>query len=282
MADEKDIQIGLEVGGVGRWFRLVIGLYISLLLTVGAVLGDPIGEAMPFLVRVFSYFVFFLLAYLLAFRLLAERVLARTDPWIGTLIMLGPVALIGGFEIGPPEFRIGLSLYYSVSSILNFAMSYGGCEVVAIPSLVFRSRYTLYCPYNAVDVVENALLKGSARNRAFGLLSLAITVIIGGYFLLVEDQGLGRQFYPLDLPNQAALALLLPLAFVMKNGLEAFQAAGRKLRGEAGAYAVGGLVLLLLMVMFVLGEDAFPLWYFALAVGGVIGLYRLMRSKMNE
>ena len=194
--------------------------------------------------------------------------LAQTDPWVGTLILLGPVAVIGGFEIGPPEFRVGLSLYYSVSSILNFAMSYSGCEVVAIPSLIFRTRYTLYCPYNAVDVVENALLKGSMRDRAFGLISLAITIIIGGYFLLVEDQGVGRQFYPLDLPNQVALALLVPLAFLSRGGIDAFRADGGRWDSDVTAYGIGGLVLLLLMIMFVLGEDAFPLWYFALALGG--------------
>jgi hypothetical protein len=158
-------------------------------------------------------------------------------------------------------------------------MSYGGCEVVAIPSLIFRTRYTLYCPYNAVDVVENALLKGSARNQVFGFLSLAITVFIGGYFLLVEDQGLIREFYPLDIPNQLTLFLLVPLAFIVKNAWETYHVAGKRWTREVNAYAVGGLVLLALTIMFVIGEGAFPLWYFALVLGGFLGLYRLLRSQ---
>lgn len=279
MTSSNDIAIGLEVGTVGRWFRLIIGAYISLLLTLGAVLGEPIPDAFALLGQVAFYFAVFLLAYLLAFRLLAKRVLGRTDPWVGTLLLLGPVALIGGFQLGPPAFRIGLSLYYSLSSVLNFAMSYGGCEVAALPSLIFRTRYTLYCPYNAVDVVENAVLKGTARSRAFGLVSFAILIIVGGYFLLVEDQDLGRQFYPLDLPNQVALLLLLPLAFIVKSGFDTFEADGREWTGEVAAYAVAGLVLFSLMVMFVIGEDAFPLWYVALAVGSALGLYRWIRHK---
>ncbi|MDX1459407.1 MAG: DUF6410 domain-containing protein, partial [Marinobacter sp.] len=261
LAENPDIAIGREVGVVGRWFRLVIGLYFSLLVTVVAVLGDPISDALSFLGQVGLYFLLFLAIYLVAFRVLSGRILGRTDPWVGTLIFLGPVAVIGAFELGPAPFRVGLSLYYSLSSILNFAMSYGGCEVVALPSLIFRTRYTLYCPYNAVDVVENALLKGSATNQAFGILSLAITVLIGGYFLLVEDQGLFRQFYPLDLPNQLALILLVPLGFIIKNGWETYQAAGKKWTRDVNAYSIGGLVLFVLMIMFVIGEDAFPLWY---------------------
>ena len=36
-------------------------------------------------------------------------------------------------------------------------MSYGGCEVMAIPSLIFRRRYVVYCRYNVVDVVDKVV-----------------------------------------------------------------------------------------------------------------------------
>jgi hypothetical protein len=47
-------------------------------------------------------------------------------------------------------------------------MRYGGCEVVAVPSLLFGKRYVVYCPYNVIDVVEKAVLdrrKGSVMAR---------------------------------------------------------------------------------------------------------------------
>lgn len=278
MTAHSGIVIGLEVGTIGRWFRLVIGLYFSLLLTVVAVLGEPITDALSFLSTLGLYFALILVTYVLAFYFLEGWLLARTDPWLGTLIFLGPVALIGGLRIGPQPFRVALSLYYSVSSIFNFAMSYGGCEVVAVPSLIFRKRYQLYCPYNAVDVVENALLAGSASHRAFGLLSMAITVFIGGYFLLVEDQGLIRDFMPVNIDNRWALLLLIPLGFIAKSGWDAYQRGGKQISKETKGYAMGALVLFLLTLMFVLGIDAFPLWYAALVLGGFYGVYRLVRK----
>ena len=38
-----------------------------------------------------------------------------------------------------------------------FIMSYGGCEVIAIPSLIFGQRYVVYCPWNAVDLVDKVI-----------------------------------------------------------------------------------------------------------------------------
>jgi hypothetical protein len=32
--------------------------------------------------------------------------------------------------------------------------SYGGCEVVALPSLLFRRHCAIYCPLNAIDLLE--------------------------------------------------------------------------------------------------------------------------------
>ena len=34
-----------------------------------------------------------------------------------------------------------------------------GCEVVAFPSLLFRRQYTVYCPLNAIDLVERRYTK---------------------------------------------------------------------------------------------------------------------------
>jgi hypothetical protein len=62
------------------------------------------------------------------------------------------------FDLGPPTFQIGINAYVGISLIVASFMRYGGCEVVAVASLLFGKRYVVYCPYNVIDVVEKAVL----------------------------------------------------------------------------------------------------------------------------
>lgn len=285
MAQHSGMVIGLEVGTLGRWFRLIIGLYLSALVTVIPLAEEPIRapQTLAFLGSVGLYTTGILALYTLAFYLLGERILAHTDPWFGTLIFLGPVVLLGGLGLGPAPFQVAIGLYYSVSSIFNFAMSYGGCEVVAIPSLIFRKRHTLYCPYNAVDVVEKAILAGSPSETAFGLLSFAITILVGGFFLLVEDQGVLRRFFDLNIHNAWALLLLIPIAYIAQRGRAAAGRADGVAAKEVKTYLIGGAVLSVLMIAFVLGIDSLLLWPIAMLIGGGYGIYKLItRSSTPE
>src|SRR2546421_3253086 len=50
----------------------------------------------------------------------------------------------------------GVALYVAGSLLLAAAMAYGGCEVAAIPALIFRRRLVVYCPFNAVDAAERS------------------------------------------------------------------------------------------------------------------------------
>lgn len=281
MKNRDETVIGLEVGTLGRWFRLIIGLYLSALVTVVPLLEHPVeaSNTLALLANVALYALAILAVYTLAFYLLGERFLARTDPWIGTLVFLGPLVLVGGLGLGPAPFQVAIGLYYSVSSIFNFAMSYGGCEVIAIPSLIFRRRYTLYCPYNAVDVVEKAIFAGSPGETVFGLLSLGILVSVGGFFLLVEDQGVMRRFYDLNVHNAWALLLLIPIAFIAWRGRAELQHSDGELTGNARTYLLGGAVLAVLMIVFVIGINSLLLWPLAMLIGGGYGVYRLMARR---
>ena len=49
--------------------------------------------------------------------------------------------------------------------LLNAVKNYGGCEVLALPSLLFRRWYTVYCPLNAIDAAERAV-RGVGGARA--------------------------------------------------------------------------------------------------------------------
>ncbi len=65
--------------------------------------------------------------------------------------------------VGLATLIVGLlGLYIGVSLIFSFFIRYGGCEVMSIPGLIFGTRYTVYCPLNVVDAVENAVIDREA------------------------------------------------------------------------------------------------------------------------
>ena len=151
--------LGLSAGLLGRWTRLILGgfmlVYVIFLLITNQPSLGFYGEAALYFVGVFG-------AYLVAHYYLGERFFARVNPWITTLILVGPPVVMMVFQLGPVTYQLAFSLYASISLIFNFFMSYGGCEVVAIPSLIFRRRYVVYCPWNVVDVVDKVIVERRA------------------------------------------------------------------------------------------------------------------------
>jgi hypothetical protein len=147
--------IGLDLGLCGRTLRLLLGTA----MVVGVIYDLTMwNRPSMFLVQAAFYFVLSLIVYTVALYALRERVLARMNPWIGTAILLTPVLVVLMFDLGPPAFQIGINAYVGASLIVASFMRYGGCEVVAVPSLLFGKRYVVYCPYNVIDVVEKAVL----------------------------------------------------------------------------------------------------------------------------
>jgi hypothetical protein len=151
--------IGLDLGLFGRIARFLLGSVM-----VAGILHDLATSNPPpmLLANAALYFLLSLIAYAAAFYVLRERILARMNPWVGTAIFLTPVLVVLLFGLGPPAFQIGINAYLGISLIVASFMRYGGCEVVAIPSLVSGRRYTVYCPYNVIDVVEKI---ASSRHR---------------------------------------------------------------------------------------------------------------------
>lgn len=284
MAEKSGFVVGREVGDFGRWFRLVVGVYFTALLTIVPLLKEPpaAAGALSFLGQVVGYTLLILVVYLIGFWLLGEHVLAQTNPWIGTLIFLGPYSVIAVMGIGPAAFRVALGVYINISLIFNFAMSYGGCEVLAIPSLIFQRRYTVYCPYNAVDAVENALLIEPGRDLFMALASIAIAFFVGGYFLIAETLGmLGPLGVSVDLDNRWALLLLIPLAYLLRNAFLISRQSDQSKSGYVRALLVGAGVLATLILIFVGGLSYEPFWGIAMFGGGLAALgtalYRRIR-----
>lgn len=158
--------IGLDLGLFGRIARLLLGT--AMIAGTLSDLAAPNPSA-TFLAEAAGYFVVSLVAYTVAFYALRGRILSRENPWIGTAIVLTPVLVVLIFDLGPPAFQIGINAYLGVSLIVTSFMKCGGCEVVAIPSLLFGKRFIVYCPYNVIDVVEKAVVdrhKVPARLRS--------------------------------------------------------------------------------------------------------------------
>ena len=151
----KSFTLGLDAGLVGRWTRLIVGSIVPLFSIIRLLLAEDPSPG--FLLETAIYFGAIFAVYLAAHFFLGERLLARTNPWVGTIILVGPPTLVLVLALGPPAFQMALALYFAISLFFNFAMSYGGCEVMAIPSLIFSRRYVVYCPWNVVDVVDKVV-----------------------------------------------------------------------------------------------------------------------------
>ncbi len=152
-------ELGRDVGIVGRWIRLIAGGALAGYVLVHAARTPSLAG----LTELAIYFVATLGAYTAAAYLLGPRLLARMNAWLRTVILLGPLVVIFALQLGPHVFHHAILLYFGVSLIFSFFMRYGGCEVMSIPSLLFGTRYTVYCPLNAVDAVEKAAANRRAR-----------------------------------------------------------------------------------------------------------------------
>ena len=142
--------IGCDVGVVGRWLRLLLGL-----VSASAIAWDLLVLGRSSVMQVVAVGLFFTLA--LGVYTAAYRLLARTTTWIRTTLLIGPLVAVLALNLGPATFRQALVLYIAVSLIVTFYLRYGGCENVAIPTFILGNRYPVYCPVNVVDVVERDL-----------------------------------------------------------------------------------------------------------------------------
>jgi hypothetical protein len=162
---EHKFTIGYDVRIVGRLARLLGGMIPLLLILTDIIIPDnPIPKVDPLILLRDTgfYLIAVAVAYAALYYLLSDSFLdwlGRVNPWIPTAILVSPPIAVMLLSLGPEAFRLGLGMYVAASAILAAAMSYGGCEVVALPALLFKRRHVVYCPYNIVDVIEDAVVQ---------------------------------------------------------------------------------------------------------------------------
>jgi hypothetical protein len=142
----------------GRILRVIFGV----VLAVGFSADNPeilLGETAALAVSFVGVIIFYVLYTIL----LADRVLAKVNPWLGALIMDWPliavwVVILGHLPGIPPPVILGVLLYFGISLILSGIAKYGGCEVLAIPNLFLGKRYNVACiMFSPIDWLEAKL-----------------------------------------------------------------------------------------------------------------------------
>lgn len=278
----SDFVIGRELGPIGRWLRLFLGVYFLVFLVLNPLYLHPLpAQKLPgFALSVGTYFLVIAVFHFIAFYLLGDAVLSKLNPWAGTAIFVGfptVLALLGVFS---QIVQVAFGLYIGVSLILLFFMRYGGCEVVAIPSLLLGRRFTMYCPYNAIDAIELAMTPDRewTRHRLLTILSLAIVIFVGGYFILVDwNDLLGRYGLAIRIDNRWSLLLLVPSAQLSALALKHYDAERSIRSPQVRKYALGAGILALTTVAFVFqGRDVSgdTLWLAAMGFGVLFVLYQ--------
>jgi uncharacterized protein DUF6410 len=142
--EQRGFAVGQEVGSCGRYTRFVLGLLGLVYIGTSVV---QMGPSATLLGQIAGGLLLTVVLYIVLFWALGERV---PHPWLRTVIFWLPAVFI----LLPWGWGFGVLLYWSLACLLTALMAYGGCEVVALPSLLFRRYYTVYCPLNAIDLVE--------------------------------------------------------------------------------------------------------------------------------
>jgi hypothetical protein len=227
------VRIGRDLLPGGRAVRLLAGLYFlasvaGYLLTAatGALSWPGIGQ----LALVFSLVA---VGYTALVAALGDRLLVRVDPWMAAILLYGPLALILALPMVPGWAAAGASLYIGVSFAVEAVIGYGGCEIVGIPTLLLRRRYTVYCLFNSADVAERAL-QDRSRWAAAGLAVITFVLTAGVFEFGVSAIGHGSG---LRSPWVAYLVFLVA-GFVVNRILVARSA--RRVRPDPGGLALPG------------------------------------------
>jgi Family of unknown function (DUF6410) len=156
MASPARFRIGRNATTLGRWVRLLGGLLLVLITGLSMISLTDRADARGVLVSCLAIVMVYELAYLV----LEKPLLARMNPWLNSLVMVVPALVIALVPVFPTELRYGMILYLGVTCILNAVMGYGSCEVLAIPTLVHKRQYDVYCPTNLIDAAEQAVKAG--------------------------------------------------------------------------------------------------------------------------
>lgn len=176
-------RVGRELWAAGRVARILAGV-----LFLAASFGTAVTFhliSLPGLLEIAATVVVAAAAYTVAVWALGERFLTRADPWLAALALVLPLAVVAVLPFLRPSISVGLDAYVAISLLTQAVIGYGGCEIVGIPTLLLRRRFTVYCALNGVDLVERWLrtqpgwMRWTLAILAFLLTGALITLVAG-------------------------------------------------------------------------------------------------------
>ena len=188
----KQFVIGRDIGGAGRVVRVLAGLLnlaaaLSILSFMRPVTAADLGQVALATAAVAA-------VYTIVMATVGERLVARMDPWLAALALVLPLAIVFLLPFVPDAITVGAFTYIAISQFVQAAIGYGGCEIVGIPTLILRRRYTVYCALNGADLVER-WLRNQQRWVAWvlAILAFALTMALGaGAEVLGSVAGIGQ------------------------------------------------------------------------------------------
>lgn len=134
-----------RAGVIGRAARLVLGVCLVIIaLPVYFEAGRAYSLASLGLILG-------LVAFYVVLHLVLSRPLAGLNRWVGAFVAAAPVFLMwyfgqgGGPLFGQGEGGTAAITFLAVSFLVDFARRNAGCEVMALPGLMFGSRTHLPC-----------------------------------------------------------------------------------------------------------------------------------------
>jgi len=174
-ATREQARVGRDLLPVGRAVRLVAGLA---LLAATVLSSLQFGDSPGLLGGIAAVFVVCTVGYTALVWLLGERLFSGGDPWLLAILLVAPALVLFPF---PVQLAIGYDAFLGISMVAQAAIAYGGCEIMGLPTLFVRRRYTVYCAMNGGDVVEHWLLaQPTALRWALTILAFAgVTVLMG-------------------------------------------------------------------------------------------------------
>jgi hypothetical protein len=178
-------RVGRDLLPVGRSIRVVAGLA---LLAASVLSARQLGGSPGLLGGIAAVFVVCVVGYTLLLRLLGERLFRGGDPWLLAILVVAPALILFLF---PAELAIGYDAFLGISMVAQAVAGYGGCEVIGIPTLFVRRRYTVYCAMNGGDFVEHWLVRRTAPVRwSLSVLAFAGVLVLMGVASATGPKGL--------------------------------------------------------------------------------------------
>lgn len=154
--------MSMKAGTIGRTLRLVFGICVM-------VVALPVYFEAGWSYNLRSLGI---VAALVAFYTLLHFTISRFVPslnrWFGAVLAVTPVFLVwlfgqgGGPLFGQGEGGTGAITYIGVSLLIDALRADAGCEVMALPGLIFGNRTHLACiVFCPLDALENRSADGA-------------------------------------------------------------------------------------------------------------------------